>query len=281
MARRIKLREERKHGVTIIRPAGRLDSGQIERLEEVIKERIQQNRTRIVIDFTDLHFIASSALRILLTTRQTVEQKDGCIFLCNIQPHILELLRVAGFNRLLEIRADLKQALRDAIPEDRRAEAAAAERRRAATAAEVDAGRAPAVGKPLDREDDEPRTTRRPRHRRRAATATSSRRSENILLTILLVPLRLLLAIGRLLARPFRRKTRPAVPAPQPDPEADEESAPPANEQSRGPKGDPTEDEHPHDAPAPPKRRTRSRNRTPRRDSERAATDTGSQALAK
>ena len=281
MARRITLREERKHGVTIIRPAGRLDSGQIERLEEVIKERIQQNRTRIVIDFTDLHFIASSALRILLTTRQTVEQKDGCIILCNIQPHIIEVLRVAGFNRLLEIRADLKQALRDAIPEDRRAEAAAADRRRAAAAAAVDAGQAPAVDKPLDREEDEPPPARRPRHRRRAATTTPGRRSENILLTILLAPLRLLLAIGRLLVRPFRRKSRPAAPRPDPAPEADEESPAPMNEQGRDPKGDSTEDEDPTDTPAPPKRRTRSRSRTPRRGSGKTSTDTGTQAEAK
>ena len=209
MARRIELREERRHGVSIIRPDGRLDSGQVDRLEELIEERIEDDKKRIVIDCANLHFIASSALRILLLTRQKVEADEGRLIVCNVKPHIKDVLQVAGFDRLLEVRRDLKAAMKDAIPEEMKAEAAAAERRKADAATPRAAHRAEATG-PRWRRRNRPEEAATAQRVPKTATTPSTSCCRSSLL-----PFRRGHAL-RLLARsPFLAGARPAVPRPR------------------------------------------------------------------
>ena len=114
----VELNEQHKHGVHIIKPIGRLDSGQIDRLEHVINERIEEGKVHLVIDCAEVYFMASSALRVLLLTAKRIDDAEGALILCNMKPPIERLMAVAGFEKLLKHRNTLAEAIDAAKPPD-------------------------------------------------------------------------------------------------------------------------------------------------------------------
>ena len=116
---------ERKDGVAVIRPKGRLDSGQIGAFEKLLERLIKENQHHMVLDFGELRFISSSALRILLVTARKLRGKSGTFLLCELAPHVLDVMKTAGFDRLLDMRDSRDEAVAEAAREAARGAALA------------------------------------------------------------------------------------------------------------------------------------------------------------
>lgn len=112
----LQMREERQNGVIILAPQGRLDSGKIEQFNRIIQERIRTGHHRLLIDCTNLVFAASSALRILLKTLRTLNERDGKLVLCNMNPHIRGIFDTSGFTKLMDIRDTVEEGLAEVQP---------------------------------------------------------------------------------------------------------------------------------------------------------------------
>ena len=104
---------ERAGGVTVVRPCGRMDSSRAGRLEAVLKEEIAEGRDRLVINFRETLFIASSGLRVLLVTHRAVSG-SGVLLVAGFLPHVADMVRTAGFDTLLEVRPDVLSAVAEA-----------------------------------------------------------------------------------------------------------------------------------------------------------------------
>ena len=102
---------DRRDGVMLIQPVGRLDSSQIARFEEVVMGQVQTGRHDVILDFEQLTFLSSSALRILLGAGREAKKKKNAFLLCALRPHISDLMKTAGFDRLLQIRATTEEAI--------------------------------------------------------------------------------------------------------------------------------------------------------------------------
>ena len=113
----VRIDVRREGAVTVIRPAGRIDSGRIGQLEKVIQDELSDGRDRLVLDFSETLFISSSALRVLLVTHRAVSP-TGILLVAELMPHIADMIRTAGFDTLLEVRADVGSALDEARPDD-------------------------------------------------------------------------------------------------------------------------------------------------------------------
>ena len=68
----------------------------------------------MVLHFGTLMFISSSALRILLLAARKIKQKHGTFLLCGLAPHLMDVMKTAGFERLLQIRSRREEALEEA-----------------------------------------------------------------------------------------------------------------------------------------------------------------------
>lgn len=112
MSKQLEYHVDRRGGVMLIQPVGRLDSSQIARFEEVVMGQVQTGRHDVVLDFEQLTFLSSSALRILLGAGREAKKKKNAFLLCALRPHITDLMRTAGFDRLLQIRATTEEAIR-------------------------------------------------------------------------------------------------------------------------------------------------------------------------
>lgn len=81
--------------------AGRLDTSTAPLLETELKRSID-NVTKLTFDFSDLEYISSAGLRVLLSA-QKVMNKQGEMIVKNVNDTILEVFEITGFVELLTI----------------------------------------------------------------------------------------------------------------------------------------------------------------------------------
>jgi anti-anti-sigma factor len=79
--------------------SGRFDASQ----EEKARETFSRIATTCTVDFTDLKYISSAGLRVLLETEKRLGQTNERLKLRNLNEHIQDLFRYSGLDRVFEI----------------------------------------------------------------------------------------------------------------------------------------------------------------------------------
>ena len=92
-----------QEGVVIIEVKGRLDTLSSSELENHIEKLINENKPKIVLDFSELDFISSSGLRVLLAAAKQLKTISGKMVLCALRDHVKEVFDVAGFTLLFSL----------------------------------------------------------------------------------------------------------------------------------------------------------------------------------
>lgn len=86
----------------IVKLQGSLDTLAAEEIMDQVKE-IMDSATPITIDCTELEYISSSGLRLLLMIRKAQKAKDNKVTLTSVNASIMEVLRVTHFDKMFEI----------------------------------------------------------------------------------------------------------------------------------------------------------------------------------
>jgi anti-anti-sigma factor len=80
--------------------SGRFDAAQVEKARAVF----DQVKVSTVVDFTELEYISSAGLGILLMTQRRLhEGGGGGLKLVNLNKHIRDVFQYAGFDKIFEI----------------------------------------------------------------------------------------------------------------------------------------------------------------------------------
>ena len=81
---------------------GRIDTITSQELETQISEEIG-NFNSLIMDFTDLEYISSAGLRVLIATHKKLNA-DGISFVIkNVNDAVREIFRMSGFDKILKI----------------------------------------------------------------------------------------------------------------------------------------------------------------------------------
>ena len=80
---------------------GRLDTVTSPDLDEVVKEALD-GVTELVFDFTELQYISSAGLRVLLSAQKKMA-KQGSMKIHHVNETIMEIFEVTGFSEILTI----------------------------------------------------------------------------------------------------------------------------------------------------------------------------------
>ncbi len=91
--------DEQKLVVTLI---GRLDAQSAPELEEAMEKSLD-GITDVVFDMTDLDYISSAGLRILLAAYKLMEKRGGSMKLTNVSEEVVAILKMSGFIAIFEI----------------------------------------------------------------------------------------------------------------------------------------------------------------------------------
>jgi anti-sigma B factor antagonist len=90
-----------------------LDEEQIQSLEKTFMPLIEQtNGIRLLIDFSNVQFLTSSVLGLLIRINRKVLQSEGRLGLCSIDRKILEIFKITRLDKVFEIYIDRESAFK-------------------------------------------------------------------------------------------------------------------------------------------------------------------------
>lgn len=101
----IELKEERKGEVLILRLKGRLDAISSPSAEKKVFEAINSGVTKFLIDFSGVTYLSSAGMRMLLSTSKKLKTLSGKLILCSVSVGVMDVLKMSGFDHVLEITA--------------------------------------------------------------------------------------------------------------------------------------------------------------------------------
>ena len=100
--------------VTVVRFVDRkiLDEASIQELGTELFQLVEQeNRGKLVLNFSKVDFLSSAALGKLITLDKKVKARSGKLKLSNIRPEIYEVFAITKLNKLFDIKNDEADAL--------------------------------------------------------------------------------------------------------------------------------------------------------------------------
>lgn len=96
----------------LVTASGRIDSNTASQLAEAFDAILNQDRFKIVFNMSDVEFISSAGLRVLIVTQKTCKRWNrGQLVLACIPQRVQEALELAGFDPLFKIFDDETEAV--------------------------------------------------------------------------------------------------------------------------------------------------------------------------
>lgn len=87
-----------------------LDDETIRSLEESIMPLID-GPVNLVIDFSNVAFLSSAVLGLLIRVSKRINENKGRLKLCSIGPRIYEIFKITRLDEIFEIYPDVKKAM--------------------------------------------------------------------------------------------------------------------------------------------------------------------------
>jgi anti-sigma B factor antagonist len=96
--------EERTIGdVHMISVRGRMDTVSSKDVEASLSRAAEDGRKRIVVNMSDVDYISSMGLRVLVAAYKRQKKEHGSLELVSLQPHVQNIFKIAGLDRVFPI----------------------------------------------------------------------------------------------------------------------------------------------------------------------------------
>lgn len=96
----------------LIEIKGRLDSSSAPQLNDKFNEIMEKGTYKLVLDLSELEFVSSAGLRVLVNTQKTCKRYNrGEVVLANVPSNIYSSLDLVGFTALFKIYDDVLTAV--------------------------------------------------------------------------------------------------------------------------------------------------------------------------
>jgi anti-sigma B factor antagonist len=96
---------EKNGTVLTVKPEGRLDTAAVTELDAELKQQLDGVQD-IIFDFSNVNYITSIGLRMLLGLAQRAEEKKGSLRLIHVGETIIEVFEMVGFMELMQVERD-------------------------------------------------------------------------------------------------------------------------------------------------------------------------------
>jgi len=103
---------ERQSGdIVVLDLGGRLDTTNYQQFEAKTMGLINEGKNKIVVNCSNLNYISSSGLRIMLMALKGASVGGGMFTLCELQENIREIFEISGFCSIFKIFPTEQEAL--------------------------------------------------------------------------------------------------------------------------------------------------------------------------
>jgi len=107
----LEIEREERGNILIIKPRGRIDHLTVEDFDNSIKKAIGEGKFRIIIDCSELLYISSAGLGVLIGYIEEVRENRGDIIICCTSPKVHEIFDLLGFTKIYRFFSKLKEAV--------------------------------------------------------------------------------------------------------------------------------------------------------------------------
>ena len=90
-----------ENGVLTVYLEGKLDTGTAPQAEKELEGDVAA-ASRLVLDMTELKYLSSAGLRLILRFHKTMKEKDGMV-VRNVNEGIMDVFEMTGFTDILQI----------------------------------------------------------------------------------------------------------------------------------------------------------------------------------
>lgn len=108
----MKIKEDKKDQAMVLTIEGRLDSITSGTLEKEFLTIIEAGEKNIVVDCTDMDYISSAGLRVLLMAAKRTTKLGGKVVLAALCDNVQEVFDIAGFTSIFTITGSQEEAIR-------------------------------------------------------------------------------------------------------------------------------------------------------------------------
>lgn len=96
--------------IWVVTPNGRLDSNTGNVLEATLNSQIEAGHIRLIVDFTNVTYLSSGGLKVLLAANKKTTGTHGAFALASLSPRVREVFAISGFDRLFTITETVQDA---------------------------------------------------------------------------------------------------------------------------------------------------------------------------
>jgi len=108
----MEISEDKSGDIFILRLKGRLDSITSNKLEERFLALLDKGEKKVIVDLSQLDYISSAGLRVLLMVSKRLQGAHGRIVLSSMQARVKEVFDIAGFSSIFTIFHSHEEAIR-------------------------------------------------------------------------------------------------------------------------------------------------------------------------
>ena len=88
-----------------------LEEKDIQSIQESIMSVIEQaERISLILDFSNVKFLSSAVLGLLIRVSKKIYERDGRLSLCSINPKIYEIFKITRLTKIFDIYPDIESA---------------------------------------------------------------------------------------------------------------------------------------------------------------------------
>lgn len=102
-----------ENGIIKIAIKGRLDAATSPVAEESIRKILEGNENRLLFDFSNLEYLSSGGLRVILGASKEMRRRDGKVALCCLNQYVNEIFEVSGFSAMIPIKDTREDGLKE------------------------------------------------------------------------------------------------------------------------------------------------------------------------
>jgi len=98
-------------GSLVLKPSRRIDSSTSKAFEDAASALVDSGPKKVVIDASDLDYISSAGLRVILTTAKKAKAAGGGLTIACAGANVKEVLTVSGFDSIFGLHDSVDAAL--------------------------------------------------------------------------------------------------------------------------------------------------------------------------
>ena len=108
------LTERRTENAVVLAPKGRIDLATADQFRDRLIPLVNaagESRQGVVIDFSDVDYISSAGLRVLMVAAKQAKAAKASIAVASLQPLVKEIFQISRFNQVLPCHGGVDEAL--------------------------------------------------------------------------------------------------------------------------------------------------------------------------